>query len=69
MDAKIANLVMSVSKPSGLLQIQVSAKGPLSGLQLGEEGKSPWLVGLKRASVKMSSHEIIDAVYNVFETW
>lgn len=68
MDAKIANLVMSVSKPSVSLQIQVSAKGPLSGLQLDDEGKSPWLVGLKHASVKLSSHEIIDAVCNVFET-
>ena len=46
MDAKVANLVMSVSKPSESSQIQVSAKSHLSGLQLDDKGKSPWLGGL-----------------------
>ena len=69
MDAKVANLVMSVSKPSESSQIQVSAKSHLSGLQLDDKGKSPWFGGLKLTSVKMSSHEIIDAFYDVFETW
>jgi len=66
---RIADLVKSVSKASRSLPIRLSAKGLLSRLRLDDEGKSLWLGGLAYATVYMSSHEIIDAACDVFETW